>query len=147
MMIKDTEIDFWNYLERNKPANASCRLRWMLTCIVRCWEQRTTSNGLIVEVQTQEEAVQAARKLKELQDGNYYPCAIMLDNFKPDEIEVAMKRCIGEGTYEWTLFESSGNIHGDRVLEYARPGVDVISMGQPTHSTNVLDIHMKVVAP
>jgi nicotinate-nucleotide pyrophosphorylase (carboxylating) len=147
MMIKDTEIDFWKYLEKDGSTGnfGSKRIDWILRSIDRCWEQRQNSKGLIVEVQTHEEALVVANRMKDLQNGQYYPCSIMLDNFPPREVHGIVEKCKENGTYDWTLFESSGNIEGDRIVEFARTGIDVISCGRPTHSTDVLDIHMKVV--
>lgn len=147
MMIKDTEIDFWHHIEEvhAKVRKENARIRWISESIERCWSHRDKSKGLIVEVETREEAAKVARQLKDLQNGRYYPCAIMLDNFKPKDIITTLDQCRGEGTYEWTLFESSGNITEETIEEYAKTGVDVLSTGKPTHSTNVLDIHMKVV--
>lgn len=147
MMIKDTEIDFWHYLEDGDmdPDSETVRIEWILGSIARCWRQREKSTGLIVEVQTPKEAGIIAHRLKNLQNGHYYPCSIMLDNFSPDQIHQTLEKCREDGTYDWTLFESSGNIRNASILDYARTGVDVISTGTPTHSTNVLDIHMKVL--
>ncbi|MEW6235283.1 MAG: hypothetical protein AB1656_07840 [Candidatus Omnitrophota bacterium] len=147
MMIKDTCIDFWNYAEKGGPAHNAeeKRIGWIMESLHRCWEQKQQSKGLIVEVQTPQEALLVSRVLKDYQNGQYYPCAIMLDNFTPQEITAALEQCKKEGTYDWTLFESSGNISGDKIIEYARTGIDVISSGRPTHSTDVLDIHMKAV--
>ena len=147
MMIKDTEIDFWAYLSKDRLTEdpASRRLDWVLRSVERCWDNRQNSKGLIVEVVTPDEAVIVAKRLKEMQSGQYYPCSIMLDNFQPVDVFATLERCRQDGIYEWTLFESSGNINGDRIIEFARTGIDVISTGRPTHSTDVLDIHMKVL--
>jgi nicotinate-nucleotide pyrophosphorylase (carboxylating) len=68
----------------------------------------------------------------------------MLDNFTPEEVTDTLNKAKEQATYPFTLFESSGNIHGEFIREYARTNVDVISVGRPTHSTDVLDIHMVV---
>ncbi len=147
MMIKDTEIDFWRYFEKEMVSSSyeAKRLEWIMESIHRCWKQRLISKGLIVEVQTQEEALTVARLLKDLQNNQYYPCSIMLDNFTPEMVIQTLDQCQAESTFEWTLFEASGNMHGKRLIQFAKSGIDVISTGNPTHSTNVLDIHMKVL--
>lgn len=146
MMIKDTEIDFLKFVDAQGESlpPRERRLKWVQHSIECCWAQRARSNGLIVEVQTRQEAVLIAQRLKDLQQGTYYPCSIMLDNFSPDEVRETLRQCREDSTYEWTLFESSGNINDQRLLLYAQTGIDVISSGKPTHSTNVLDIHMIV---
>jgi nicotinate-nucleotide pyrophosphorylase (carboxylating) len=146
MMIKDTEIDFLKFVEMTTQAQTPEQRRqdWVIHCIEKCWLDREQSMGLIVEVQTQDEALAVAAYLVSLQGEGYYPCSIMLDNFSPDEISATLEASMQEGTHDSVLFESSGNIHAERIVEYAKTNVDVISVGRPTHSTDVLDIHMVI---
>lgn len=65
---------------------------------------------------------------------------IMLDNFKPEMILEAVK--LINQKYET---EASGGITLDNILEYARTGVNFISVGALTHSYKSLDISMKIV--
>ena len=146
MMIKDTEIDFLNFVKdtANYSDPAEKRLNWVVKSIQACWEQRECSMGLIVEVQKPEEALLVSKVLKSLQGEGYYPCSIMLDNFTPDTILETIQKTKEQDTYDFVLFESSGNIHAQRIVDYAKTNVDVISVGRPTHSTDVLDIHMVI---
>lgn len=63
---------------------------------------------------------------------------IMLDNFTPNDLVIALK-IIPE------LFETeaSGGITMDNVLDYARTGVQFISIGALTHSARSLDLSLK----
>ena len=65
---------------------------------------------------------------------------IMLDNFTPDDTRKAVE--IINGKYE---IESSGGITFDTMLDYARCGVDFISVGALTHSVKSLDMSFKAV--
>jgi len=65
---------------------------------------------------------------------------IMLDNFSPDNTRKAVE--IINGKYE---IESSGGITFDTMLDYARCGVDYISVGALTHSVKSLDMSFKAV--
>jgi len=65
---------------------------------------------------------------------------IMLDNFTPDEIRVALK--VINGTVET---EASGGITKETVRAYAETGVNYISMGALTHSAKSMDISLKAV--
>ena len=65
---------------------------------------------------------------------------IMLDNFKPEMIREAVE--LINQKYET---EASGGITLDNILEYARTGVNFISVGALTHSYKSLDISMKIV--
>jgi nicotinate-nucleotide pyrophosphorylase (carboxylating) len=91
-------------------------------------------NGLKIEVETRSmEEVEIA-----LQTGRVD--RIMLDNFSPDEIKVALK-LIG-GKYET---EASGGIHYDNLELYAATGVDFISSGAIIHQAQSLDLSLKAV--
>lgn len=65
---------------------------------------------------------------------------IMLDNFTPAELAKAVER-IGH-KFET---EASGGIHADNILQYARTGVDYISVGALTHHIKSLDMSMKAI--
>jgi nicotinate-nucleotide pyrophosphorylase (carboxylating) len=60
---------------------------------------------------------------------------VMLDNFRPEDVPVAVKRVAGRA-----LTEVSGGITLERVAELARAGVDVVSSGALTHSAPSADI-------
>ena len=71
---------------------------------------------------------------------------ILLDNMSPAELEATVsagKRAAREVGRE-VLFEASGGIRLENVLEVARTGVDRISVGAITHSALPLDLSMLV---
>jgi len=63
---------------------------------------------------------------------------IMLDNFTPSDLEIAVKIIP-----EHLETEASGGITSDNVLDYARTGVQFISIGALTHSARSLDLSLK----
>jgi nicotinate-nucleotide pyrophosphorylase (carboxylating) len=63
---------------------------------------------------------------------------IMLDNFKPSEIAEAV--AIINGKYET---EASGGINLDNIVDYAKTGVDFISVGALIHQARSLDLSLK----
>jgi nicotinate-nucleotide pyrophosphorylase (carboxylating) len=65
---------------------------------------------------------------------------IMLDNFTPEQLKVAVDR-IG-GRYET---EASGGINLSTIRSYAVTGVDMISVGALTHSVPSLDLSLKAL--
>jgi len=81
-----------------------------------------------VEVENPEDAPRAADAGADI---------VLLDNMTPDETADAVER-LRERDDE-TLAEASGGITVADVPEYARTGVDVISMGSLTHSADALD--------
>jgi nicotinate-nucleotide pyrophosphorylase (carboxylating) len=65
---------------------------------------------------------------------------IMLDNFSPSQIAEALK--IIDGKYET---EASGGINLDNIIDYAKTGVDFISIGALIHQAKSLDLSLKAV--
>jgi len=72
---------------------------------------------------------------------------IMLDNFKPKDIEKALK-IIEEFEKKYNfrpIIEVSGGIREDNILEYAKYEIDVISLGALTHSARSVDMSLDIV--
>lgn len=65
---------------------------------------------------------------------------IMLDNFTPEDLAVAVKKI--DGQFET---EASGGITLDTVRRYAETGVDLISIGALTHSAPSIDMSLKIL--
>ncbi|MGC8865731.1 MAG: carboxylating nicotinate-nucleotide diphosphorylase [Bacteroidales bacterium] len=63
---------------------------------------------------------------------------IMLDNFSPGDLRLAIERI--DGRYET---EASGGITLANIREYAATGVDYISVGALTHQIHSLDLSLK----
>jgi nicotinate-nucleotide pyrophosphorylase (carboxylating) len=63
---------------------------------------------------------------------------IMLDNFNYKDMKDAVKRIAGK-----FITEASGGITEENVAEYAKCGVDYISIGAITHSVKSLDMSLK----
>ena len=66
------------------------------------------------------------------------PDEIMLDNFEPWAVQVAVQR--RDRIAPGVLLEASGGLSLDRAAEYARCGVDYLAVGALTHSAPVLDL-------
>ncbi|MCX6186840.1 MAG: carboxylating nicotinate-nucleotide diphosphorylase [Bacteroidetes bacterium] len=64
---------------------------------------------------------------------------IMLDNFVPEMIAEAVK--IIDGKYET---EASGGITRETITQFAKAGVDYISIGALTHSSKSIDLSLRV---
>ena len=63
---------------------------------------------------------------------------IILDNFKINEVEEAVKIVAKK-----FLIEVSGNINEINIIKYAKTGVDYISIGALTHSVKNIDLSLK----
>jgi nicotinate-nucleotide pyrophosphorylase (carboxylating) len=87
-----------------------------------------------VEVETLEQVDEALQAGAEV---------IMLDNMPPAMLAEGVKRIGGRA-----LVEASGGISLESVLDVARTGVDLISVGKLTHSAPAADIHVEFdIAP
>jgi nicotinate-nucleotide pyrophosphorylase (carboxylating) len=88
-----------------------------------------------VEVTTTEDALKAAKAGADI---------VMLDNFSPAKAKSAgeMLRKAGFGN---VLLEVSGGITSENLLDYAKAQIDVISVGELTHSVKALDISLEIL--
>lgn len=82
-----------------------------------------------VETESKEEVLEALTAQADI---------IMLDNMSPELVESMVKLIDGRA-----ITEASGNISLDNIEDYAKTGVDYISVGALTHSFKVLDISLK----
>ncbi len=64
---------------------------------------------------------------------------IMLDNFTPDRVRIAVERAADKA-----LIEASGGITLDTVRAFAEAGVDIIAVGALTHSAPAVDISAEI---
>ncbi|MFA4831429.1 MAG: carboxylating nicotinate-nucleotide diphosphorylase [Patescibacteria group bacterium] len=85
-----------------------------------------------IEVNTSKEASEFSK---------YQPDAIMFDNFKSKQIKKMIPKLNSQ-----IIFEASGGINEFNLAEYAKTGVDVISIGALTHSARALDISLELNA-
>jgi len=88
-----------------------------------------------VEVETVDDAVRAAKMGVDI---------IMFDNMTVKEIQKAIKTLEEKGLRDNITLEASGGISIENVDKYARTTVDVISIGALTHSSNWLDISLRI---
>ena len=65
---------------------------------------------------------------------------ILIDNFKPNEIVELLKH---NSTHK--LIEASGGINQTNIVEYAKTGINYVSLGDVTHHVNAVDISLKIV--
>jgi nicotinate-nucleotide pyrophosphorylase (carboxylating) len=114
--------------------------------IERAWSLRHDSSFIEVEVRGEDAARAAARTFRHLQEeaAEEYPCLLMLDNMKPDQIEAILKMLRREDLWDHALIEASGGISESNMEAYAACGVDAISIGALTHSARALDICQRI---
>ena len=70
--------------------------------------------------------------------------SILLDNMTPKEVKKAVKQ-VRKALPKATI-ETSGSVNLKTVRDYAKTGVDFISVGALTHSATAVDLSMKITA-
>lgn len=69
---------------------------------------------------------------------------ILLDNMRPEDVREAVK--LREKSGSKIALEVSGGVSLENVLEYARTGVERISVGKLTHAAPSIDVSLDIVA-
>lgn len=69
---------------------------------------------------------------------------IMLDNMDPKSIKETLEILNDFNLRENILIEISGGINSENIIEFAKTGVDIISIGSLTHSAKSLDIGLDI---
>ena len=95
-----------------------------------------------IEVTSHEEALRAAKKFKALRLKT--SCVVMLDNMRPKDIRGTLETLREEALYDSVLLEASGDITPENIQEYAKTGVDIVSLGYLTHSAKALDMSLEM---
>jgi nicotinate-nucleotide pyrophosphorylase (carboxylating) len=69
---------------------------------------------------------------------------IMLDNMTPEDIVKTVDFLKSSSIPEHIIIEVSGGINMDNLEEYAKTGVDVISMGSLIHKSQWIDVSLEI---
>jgi len=94
------------------------------------------SKKVEIEVKTADEAVEAAGMGADI---------IMLDNMTLREVSETMRVLSDLGLRGKVLVEISGGVTEENLLDYAKLGPDVISLGSLTHSVKAIDMSLEVI--
>ena len=120
MMLKDNHIDYAGGIE---------------TAINKAYDYvQQQKQGLKIEVETR--TIEDVKKVCAIGKGKVF--RIMLDNFTPEQITEALT--IIHGAFET---EASGGINLNTVEDYAKTGVDYVSVGGLIHQAQSLDLSLK----
>lgn len=69
---------------------------------------------------------------------------VMLDNFPLEKVRKAVDLLVENHLRGKVLLEASGGITAANILDYASTGVDLVSLGELTHSPRALDISLEI---
>ncbi len=98
--------------------------------------RKGSPHGLGVEVEV--------RSLKELEQALHCVVeGVLLDNFKPSDVKLALELIESEARLPVTV-EVSGGIHEGNLKDYLLEGVHVISVGSLTHTVRPMDLSLLV---
>lgn len=122
IMLKDNHIDYCGGIEK---------------AIEKAAEYvSTVKDGLKIEVETR--SLEDVKKVIAVGKGKVF--RIMLDNFTPAQIKEAV--ILIREDFET---EASGGINLENIEEYAKTGVDYVSVGALIHQAKSLDLSLKAV--
>jgi nicotinate-nucleotide pyrophosphorylase (carboxylating) len=122
IMLKDNHIDFCGSIEK---------------AIERAYNYMQTSRpDLKIEIEAR--TIGDVKTI--IEAGKEKVFRIMLDNFTPPQIAEAL--ILVNGEFET---EASGGINLDNIEEYAKTGVDYVSVGGLVHQARSLDLSLKAV--
>ena len=128
IMLKDNHIDYCGGIER---------------AIEKAYNYVVTKKpGLKIEVETR--SIDDVKRVVAM--GKEKVFRIMLDNFKPEQIEEAILLIKEDPIATGFETEASGGINLDNIEEYANTGVDYISVGALIHQAKSLDLSLKAVS-
>jgi nicotinate-nucleotide pyrophosphorylase (carboxylating) len=103
--------------------------------VKRARQNASFSKKIEVEVSRVADALKAAEAGADI---------IMLDNFSPKQVKEAIKLLKKAGFFGKILLEASGGITEENLLEYAATQVNVISLGELTHSARALNVSLEI---
>ena len=69
---------------------------------------------------------------------------VMLDNFTPKQAKQAVEALRMAELREKVILEVSGGLTEDNLLNYASAGIDVLSLGELTHSVKALNVSLEI---
>ncbi len=106
-------------------------------CVRKAKEKVSFTKKVEVEVTTADQAVEAAQAGADI---------VLLDNMTPKEVGSSMTLLISKGLRDRVLIEASGGIRKENLASFAKTGVDVISVGEITHSAPAVDMSLEIRA-
>ncbi|MDR0792809.1 MAG: carboxylating nicotinate-nucleotide diphosphorylase [Chitinophagaceae bacterium] len=123
IMLKDNHIDYCGGLE---------------LAVDKAWSY-VQENNLDLKIEVETRSVADVEKLCNMGEGKVF--RVMLDNFSPNDVAIAVK--IINGKFET---EASGGINLNTVESYAKTNVDYVSVGGLIHQAQSLDLSLKAIS-
>ena len=70
---------------------------------------------------------------------------ILLDNFSQERTQKVIESAQKKYSLDNVIFEASGGVKFENIEEWARSGVDIISVGALTHSPKAADLSLEII--
>lgn len=93
------------------------------------------SKKIEIEVETVEDAIECVENNADI---------VMLDNMGPEKVREVLKLLEDKNIRQNSLIEISGGINKDNILDFAELDVDIISLGELTHSSRSLNFSLNI---
>lgn len=122
ILLKDNHIDYCGGIEK---------------AINKAYDY-VLSKKLNLKIEVETRSIDDVKKVMAVGEGKVF--RVMLDNFTTEELSQVLK--IINGRFET---EASGGINLDNIEEYAKTGVDYVSVGALIHQAQSLDLSLKAV--
>lgn len=106
-----------------------------LEALLKAKENVSFSKKIEIEVETLSDAVDCVKNGADI---------VMLDNMAPEEVKKVLDELEKLNIRQNSLIEVSGGITSETIVDYAKLGVDIISIGALTHATRSLDFSLRI---
>ena len=107
-----------------------------LETLLKAKENVSFSKKIEIEVESLKDAILCVENGADI---------VMLDNMTPDEVKEVLDELIKLNIRSNSLIEVSGGINNKNIVDYAKLGVDIISLGALTHSSRSLNFSLKIM--
>ena len=107
-----------------------------LETLLKAKENVSFSKKIEIEVESLDDAILCVENGADI---------VMLDNMAPGEVKNVLDELIKLNIRSNSLIEVSGGINNKNIVDYAKLGVDIISLGALTHSSRSLNFSLKIM--
>lgn len=107
-----------------------------LETLLKAKENVSFSKKIEIEVESLKDAVDCVENKVDI---------VMLDNMSPKEVEEVLEELIKLNIRDNSLIEVSGGITAENIVDYAKLGIDIISLGALTHSSRSLNFSLRIL--
>jgi nicotinate-nucleotide pyrophosphorylase (carboxylating) len=112
---------------------ATCRSP--LEALLKAKANTSFSKKIEIEVESLDDAIDCVENGADI---------VMLDNMDPEEVSEVIGRLDELNIRQKSLIEVSGGITDETIVDYAKLGVDIISIGALTHSSRSLNFSLRM---